>query len=77
MRSSIISLEPDNSLPPLSKHYHATLLALALQMRHIIDTLNTSGDKVISILLVQLSRTCAGCMSSCPRITTELWGLAR
>ncbi|KDR74484.1 hypothetical protein GALMADRAFT_99536 [Galerina marginata CBS 339.88] len=51
MRGSIIGLELDNSLTSLSKHYHATLLAIALQTRHIIDTLNTSGHKVASIFM--------------------------
>ncbi|KAF8966485.1 hypothetical protein BDZ97DRAFT_1808098 [Flammula alnicola] len=51
MRGSIIGMELDNSLIDLAKQYHATLLAIALQTRHIVDTLNNSGHKVASIYM--------------------------
>ncbi|KAF8898113.1 FGGY family of carbohydrate kinase [Gymnopilus junonius] len=51
MRGSVIGLELDNSLTSLCKQYHATLLAIALQTRHIIDTLNGSGHQVTSIFM--------------------------
>lgn len=35
----------------LGRHYHATLMAIALQTRHIIDTLNGSGHRVTSIFM--------------------------
>ena len=41
----------DNSLINLAKHYHATLLAIALQTRHIVDTLNKAGHKITSIYM--------------------------
>jgi ribulose kinase len=41
----------DNSLINLAKHYHATLLAIALQTRHIVDTLNNAGHKITSIYM--------------------------
>ncbi|KIM42840.1 hypothetical protein M413DRAFT_444492 [Hebeloma cylindrosporum] len=51
MRGSIVGLELDNSLINLAKHYHATLLAIALQTRHIVDTLNNAGHKITSIYM--------------------------
>ncbi|PPQ94200.1 hypothetical protein CVT25_006854 [Psilocybe cyanescens] len=41
----------DNSLNDLAKKYHATLMAIALQTRHIIDTLNNSGHQITSIFM--------------------------
>jgi len=41
----------DNSLINLAKHYHATLLSIALQTRHIVDTLNNAGHKITSIYM--------------------------
>lgn len=35
----------------LAKTYHATLLAIALQTRHIVDTLNSAGHAVTSIFM--------------------------
>ncbi|KAJ3496368.1 hypothetical protein NLJ89_g10495 [Agrocybe chaxingu] len=51
MRGSIVGLELSNSLNDLAKKYHATLLAIALQTRHIIDTLNAAGHHISSIYM--------------------------
>ncbi|CAA7269013.1 unnamed protein product [Cyclocybe aegerita] len=51
MRGSIVGLELSNSLNDLAKKYHATLLAIALQTRHIIDTLNGAGHHISAIYM--------------------------
>lgn len=49
--STHASTSQDNSLINLAKTYHATLLAIALQTRHIVDTLNAAGHAVTSIYM--------------------------
>jgi ribulose kinase len=51
MRGSIVGLELDHSLTDLAKLYHATMLSISLQTKHIIDTLNTAGHAVTSIYM--------------------------
>ncbi|KAF9480235.1 Pentulose kinase [Pholiota conissans] len=51
MRGSIVGIELDDSLVDLARTYQATLLAIALQTRHIVDTLNVAGHKVTSIYM--------------------------
>ncbi|KDQ65060.1 hypothetical protein JAAARDRAFT_28723 [Jaapia argillacea MUCL 33604] len=51
MRGSIMGLALDSSLTDLSKKFSLTLESIALQTRHIIDTLNTSGHSISSIYM--------------------------
>uniref|UniRef100_A0A8H7XZA8 Pentulose kinase n=1 Tax=Psilocybe cubensis TaxID=181762 RepID=A0A8H7XZA8_PSICU len=51
MRGVMFGMELDNSLNDLAKKYHATLMAIALQTRHIVDTLNSSGHQIASIFM--------------------------
>lgn len=40
-----------SSLADLAMKYHATLLSIALQTRHILDTLNSAGHAISSIFI--------------------------
>ncbi|KIJ70361.1 hypothetical protein HYDPIDRAFT_143648 [Hydnomerulius pinastri MD-312] len=51
MRGAIIGLELDASLADLSRKYFLTLEAIALQTRHIIDSMNTAGHAITSLYL--------------------------
>ncbi|KAF9526703.1 hypothetical protein CPB83DRAFT_769830 [Crepidotus variabilis] len=51
MRGSIIGLELSSSITDLALKYHTTLLAVSLQTRHIIDTLNKAGHSITSIFM--------------------------
>ncbi|EAU82451.2 ribitol kinase [Coprinopsis cinerea okayama7 len=46
MKGSIVGLDLDTSLSSLALLYHATLTAIALQTRSIIDTLNSKGHQI-------------------------------
>jgi len=51
MRGSIIGLTLDSSLTSLALSYTSTLHAIALQTRHIIDTMNSKGHHITSIYM--------------------------
>jgi len=51
MRGSIVGLTIDSSLTSLALSYSSTLLAIALQTRHIIDTMNSKGHHITSIYM--------------------------
>jgi len=51
MRGSIVGLTMDDSLSDLAKKYYATMEAVALQTRHIIDEMNTNGHCVKEIFM--------------------------
>ncbi|KAF8121308.1 hypothetical protein EV363DRAFT_1277550 [Boletus edulis] len=51
MRGAIIGLELDASIADLSKRYYLTLEAIALQTRHIIESMNTAGHEINSLYL--------------------------
>ncbi|KAG8218287.1 hypothetical protein J3R82DRAFT_3898 [Butyriboletus roseoflavus] len=51
MRGAITGLELDASIADLSKKYYLTLEAIALQTRHIIDSMNTAGHEINSLYL--------------------------
>ncbi|KAF4616009.1 hypothetical protein D9613_011456 [Agrocybe pediades] len=51
MRGSIVGLQLDASLTSLALTYHATLLSIALQTRHILASLNDAGHNLTAIFL--------------------------
>jgi FGGY-family pentulose kinase len=51
MSGSIIGLNSDRSIDNLALHYYGTLEFIALQTRHIIDTMNKSGHSITSIYM--------------------------
>ncbi|PPR03320.1 hypothetical protein CVT24_012596 [Panaeolus cyanescens] len=51
MRGWMTGLELDHSIVDMAKRYHATLMAIALQTRHIIDALNIAGHHITSIYM--------------------------
>ena len=51
MRGSIVGLTLDSSLHALALLYSLTLESIALQTRHIIDSMNTAGHDITSIYL--------------------------
>ncbi|KAH7888170.1 hypothetical protein F5I97DRAFT_2014782 [Phlebopus sp. FC_14] len=51
MRGAIIGLELDASLSDLSRKYYLTLEGIALQTRHIIESLNIAGHDITSLYL--------------------------
>jgi len=51
MRGAIIGLELDASIADLSKKYYLTLEAIALQTRHIIESMNIAGHEINSLYL--------------------------
>lgn len=51
MRGAITGLTLDRSLADLARKFHLTLEAIALQTRHIIDTMNHSGHAIRELYL--------------------------
>ncbi|KAF7330797.1 Pentulose kinase [Mycena venus] len=51
MRGSLTGLTLDASLPDLARKYHLTLESIALQTRHILESLNASGHAITSIYM--------------------------
>ncbi|KAJ7265859.1 FGGY family of carbohydrate kinase [Mycena haematopus] len=51
MRGAIVGLALDSTLADLARKYHATLEAIALQTRHIVDTLNGAGHAITAIYM--------------------------
>ncbi|KAJ7672852.1 FGGY family of carbohydrate kinase [Mycena rosella] len=51
MRGSITGLTLDSTLPDLARKYYLTLEAIALQTRHIVDSLNAGGHAVTSVYM--------------------------
>ncbi|KIJ19817.1 D-ribulokinase [Paxillus involutus ATCC 200175] len=51
MRGAIIGLELDASITDLAKKYYLTLESVALQTRHIIESMNSAGHDITSIYL--------------------------
>jgi len=47
----VLNHDKDSGVNDLAKRYHATLEAIALQNRHIIDTLNSKGHQITSIFM--------------------------
>jgi glycerol kinase len=51
MRGSLVGLALDDSVHDLAAKFHVTLEAIALQTRHIVDTMNEHGHAVNSLYL--------------------------
>ncbi|KAJ7179530.1 FGGY family of carbohydrate kinase [Mycena filopes] len=51
MRGSLVGLTLDATLPDLARKYYLALESIALQTRHIVDTLNVSGHDVTQIYM--------------------------
>jgi len=51
MRGAIIGLELDASVADLSRKYYLALEAIALQTRHIIESMNIAGHDITSLYL--------------------------
>ncbi|KAF8164857.1 hypothetical protein B0H34DRAFT_214475 [Crassisporium funariophilum] len=51
MRGSIVGLKLDSTITSLALSYTATLQAIALQTRHIIDSMNAKGHHISSIYM--------------------------
>ncbi|KAF8211569.1 Pentulose kinase [Mycena galopus ATCC 62051] len=51
MRGALTGLLLDASLVDLARKYHLTLEAIALQTRHIVDTLNAAGHEVREVYM--------------------------
>ncbi|KAI5122182.1 hypothetical protein M0805_007079 [Coniferiporia weirii] len=51
MRGSIMGLTLDSSLQDLAHKFQLTLEAIALQTRHIVDTMNRSGHAITSLYM--------------------------
>ncbi|KAJ7725096.1 FGGY family of carbohydrate kinase [Mycena metata] len=51
MRGSLVGLTLDATLPDLARKYYLTLESIALQTRHIIDSLNAAGHSVWEIYI--------------------------
>ncbi|KIJ19815.1 D-ribulokinase [Paxillus involutus ATCC 200175] len=51
MRGAIIGLELDASITDLAKKYYLVLESIALQTRHIIESMNSAGHDITSIYL--------------------------
>lgn len=51
MRGMITGLKLDRSLTDLARRYYATLEAIALQTRHIVEEMNGKGHKIDSIYM--------------------------
>jgi glycerol kinase len=49
MRGSLVGLSLDSSLADLALKFNVTLEAIALQTRHIVDTLNANGHSIQEI----------------------------
>ncbi|KAL5508501.1 hypothetical protein ACEPAH_6120 [Sanghuangporus vaninii] len=51
MRGSIVGLQLDSSLHDLARKFHLTLEAIALQTRHIVDTMNAAGHQITELYM--------------------------
>ena len=51
MTGSIAGLTLDSSLADLARKFHLTLEAIALQTRHIVDTMNAAGHEIRSLYM--------------------------
>jgi glycerol kinase len=51
MRGSIVGLALDSTLNDLARKYYLTLEAIALQTRHIVDSLNEKGHSITAIYM--------------------------
>lgn len=51
MSGSVVGLSSDQSVEGLAIHYYATLEFIALQTRHIVETMNDSGHNITSIFM--------------------------
>ncbi|KAF1987023.1 Pentulose kinase [Aulographum hederae CBS 113979] len=51
MKGSVIGLSPDKSVDGLALYYYGTMEFIALQTRHIIETMNSSGHQISSIFM--------------------------
>ncbi|KAH8105005.1 Pentulose kinase [Phellopilus nigrolimitatus] len=51
MTGSIMGLRLDRSLHDLARKFHLTLEAIALQTRHIVETMNKSGHKISELYM--------------------------
>lgn len=51
MRGSITGLQLDSSLHDLARKFHLTLEAIALQTRHIVDSMNAAGHKITELYM--------------------------
>ena len=51
MRGMLVGLKLDSSLTDLSLRYYATLEAIALQTRHIIQEMNAKGHQIESVYM--------------------------
>lgn len=51
MRGSISGLELSDSIRDLALTYHATVQSIALQTRHIVESLNAAGHKITAIYM--------------------------
>ncbi|KAL4985881.1 hypothetical protein BDW68DRAFT_198520 [Aspergillus falconensis] len=51
MTGSIVGLTADTSIDSLAIHYYGTLEFIALQTRHIVETMNNAGHAITSIFM--------------------------
>lgn len=51
MRGSIMGLTLDSSLHDLARKFHLTLESIALQTRHIVDSMNAAGHKITELYM--------------------------
>lgn len=51
MRGSVIGLSADRSIAGLALHYYGAMEFIALQTRHIVDTMNRNGHVLSSIFM--------------------------
>ncbi|KAL5044994.1 hypothetical protein BDW71DRAFT_215418 [Aspergillus fruticulosus] len=51
MTGSIVGLTADTSIDSLAIHYYGTLEFIALQTRHIVETMNNAGQAITSIFM--------------------------
>ena len=51
MTGSIAGLTLDSSLADLARKFHLTLESIALQTRHIVDTMNAAGHDITALYM--------------------------
>lgn len=51
MRGALTGLTLDSTLPDLARKYHLALESIALQTRHILDTLNAAGHDIRAVYM--------------------------
>ncbi|KAJ7367864.1 FGGY family of carbohydrate kinase [Mycena albidolilacea] len=51
MRGALTGLTLDSTLPDLARKYHLALESIALQTRHILDTLNAAGHAIRAVYM--------------------------